>query len=474
MKKLRISGLILGVFLAVFIMSIGAQGQSSLKIITGPYLQNVKEHGITIMWVTNQPSTSIVEYGSTPPYKDYHFSKEDKSTIHEVTLERLKLQTIYHYRVISANDTEQINSDLYSFKTAVRIDSPFTFAVGGDNQNKIQQECWARITEGIYAERPDLVLNTGDIVTWGHVQDDWFTKFLQPAAQLMHYVPMYVSIGNHEEDAPWFYDYLSYPEPENYYSFDYGNAHFTALDSNQWVDLSPGSEVFKWLEKDLAQSNATWKFVFFHHPPYCAGASSLESRQLVPLFEKYGVDIVWNGHIHKYERTWPIKNGEVDPEGVIYIVTGGAGAELRDYPPTRSWFTAKIKQDWHYCLVTIHEGTLRMMVYDIDGRLFDYLELTKAKGGPKLEYSGLELPPTVNAGEPFNLCATVTNNDEMGGAKVELYVDGELVESKGVAIDPGKSEKVCFSVTLYELRDYEITIGPLEPKMVKVTAGAPF
>ncbi len=60
------------------------------------------------------------------------------------------------------------------------------------------------------------------------------------------------------------------------------------------------------------------------------------------------------------------------------MVTGGGGAELAtNVAPTRSWFTAKVLRNWQYCIVTIHEGTLRMMAYDIDGRMYDYLELKK-------------------------------------------------------------------------------------------------
>jgi hypothetical protein len=101
-------------------------------------------------------------------------------------------------------------------------------------------------------------------------------------------------------------------------------------------------------------------------------------RQTVPLYEKHGVDIVWVGHIHDYERTWPLKGGRpVERGGVIYVQTGGGGAELEDFAPTRSPFTAKVKRDWQYCLVTVHGRSLQLLAYDIEGRLYDYLELRK-------------------------------------------------------------------------------------------------
>lgn len=478
---IRVVLLLIIITIATAIVVPAQEAEGELKIITGPYLQHVTQTSIAIMWETNQPSNSVGKYAKHDGVTvlENSVTKEGMTTIHEIVFEGLTPGSSYFYRVISANENEKIRSETYTFKTAVRADSPFAFVVMGDNRT--YPERFTRICNAAYAERPDFVINSGDVVSTGGVKDQWIREFLRPAAELMHRVPTYVAIGNHEENTHWYYDYVSYPEPENYYSFDFGNAHFAIIDSNK--HLSPGSKQYKWLEQDLSQSNARWKFVVHHHPPYstdddygdlCTGTrGDLNPRQLIPLYEKYGVDIVWSGHIHNYERSWPIKDGEVNQsEGVIYIVTGGAGAELESFLSTRSWFTAKIKQDWHYCLVTIHEGTLRMMAYDIDGRLFDYLELTKTKGGPKIEYSDLKVPSSVNSGEAFNVYVTITNKGEIGGAEAKLYIDGELVESKKVVIK--KSEKVCFTLTLYEFGDHEIIIAYLEPKTVKVTTGAPF
>jgi len=265
--------------------------------------------------------------------------------------------------------------------------SPFAFVVGGSRRTYPEQ--FTKIIARAWAERPNFLLNVGDVVSDGNVKEQWLDEYLRPAAELMRRVPTYVSIGNHEKNADWYYKYVSYPKPENYYSFDYGNAHFVIIDSNK--GLRPSSEQYKWLKKDLSKSKARWKFVFHHHPPYSSdendygdtyrGKSKLGDmnvRRLMPLYEKYRVDVVWYGHIHSYERTWPIRKGKVDRKrGVIYIQTGGGGAELENFAPTRSWFTAKVLSNWQYCLVTIHGGTLRMMAYDIDGRLYDYLELEK-------------------------------------------------------------------------------------------------
>ena len=353
------------------------------------------------MWETDRPCASAVRFGRArflprpqrnkpkPPIPlDRQMVSDRKDTLHEFVLTGLQPQTNYFYQVSSVDGSGQrVQSEVLSFQTAVRRDSPFAFVVIGDTRTYPRR--FRKLVERIWQERPNFVLHVGDVVSDGTVRKQWIDEYLAPAAQLMQRVPLYVAIGNHERNAEWFYRYSAYPKPENYYSFDYGNAHFTIIDSN--ADLSPGSRQYKWLVRDLATTQATWKFVAHHHPPFSSdrddygdtyrGLSQrgdLKVRRLVPIYEKYGVDVVWCGHIHTYERTWPIRNGKVDQQnGVVYIQTGGGGAELEDFAPTRSWFTAKLLRNWQYCLVTIHGGTFRMMAYDIDGKMYDYLELRK-------------------------------------------------------------------------------------------------
>jgi phosphodiesterase/alkaline phosphatase D-like protein len=132
-----------------------------------------------------------------------------------------------------------------------------------------------KISECIAEKKPDIVLITGDVVTNGNNYEDWGRDFFEPANKLFANTPVYIAIGNHEKNAHWFYDFVSYPEQENYYSFDYGNAHFTIVDSNKadlknidTSDYCPGSPQYEWLKEDLKSSKCDWKFVFLHHPPY--------------------------------------------------------------------------------------------------------------------------------------------------------------------------------------------------------------
>lgn len=142
---------------------------------------------------------------------------------------------------------------------------------------------------------------------------------MKPIAQR---IPFYPVLGNHEENAQNYFDYMALPAPEYRYTFRYGNTQFFMIDSNR--DISPGSEQFEWLKQELQQSQAVWKIACHHHPPYSSDEDDygnlwktristrgdLRARQLVALYEEFQVDIVWSGHIHSYERTWPIHQGQ--------------------------------------------------------------------------------------------------------------------------------------------------------------------
>jgi len=132
-------------------------------------------------------------------------------------------------------------------------------------------------------------------------------------------VKFYASLGNHDDANQRFYELFNM-NGKQYYSFKKGNVRFFALDSNY---MDP--KQLAWLEEELKGSGSDWKVCFFHHPLYSSGGrhgSSTELRLLLePLFVKYGVQVVFQGHEHFYERLRPQK-------GISYFTVGGS-AKLR-------------------------------------------------------------------------------------------------------------------------------------------------
>lgn len=321
--------------------------------------------------------------------------------MHEVVIEGLQPETKYFWRVVSTFASgERITSQPSTFKTNVNDSTAFSFVLFSDSQNN--PEVWGRVSTLGWQERPNFALHAGDLVDRGGHMPDWLVDFFPPAHDLMERVPMYTILGNHEDDDANYYRYFHNPPPEYYYTFDYGNARFFMVDTNRPV--TEGSEQYTWLEQELAKSTSTWKIVVHHHPPYSSeendhgdswvGSTSYgtHARNLVPLYEHYGVDFNLFGHVHMYERTWPLLEGRVNQKnGVIYINAGGAGGGLERFAPTRSWFTAKVKSVHHYGYFAIHGNTVTFQAIDENGRLFDSFQLQKT--GDRLTQSHIMKPP---------------------------------------------------------------------------------
>jgi len=365
-----------------------------LQFVVKPYLQFGTRDSMTIMSETDKPARMTVEYAETQPM-NLSAKTEVVKTIHEIKLDKLKPYTRYFYRV-TCEDAEGnlARSDVYSFQTAPGPEAGWAFGILGDTQRN--PEVTRRCAEGIFALRPNFMLHCGDVVDDGFAKQQWVFDLFEPCSKLFAQVPAFPVIGNHEKNSHWYYDYFSLPAPEYYYTFSYGNAQFFMIDSNK--DCGPESEQYRWLEKALAESKATWKFTAHHHPcfssdeddygdhlkgkpgrNYTWGDSNV--RRLVPLYEKYGVDISFAGHIHSYERTWPILQMTVNQaKGVRYVVTGGGGGGLEQAAPQRAWFTVHVARGHHYCFASVQDRTIQFKAYDLEGRLFDTFELTKPQG----------------------------------------------------------------------------------------------
>lgn len=387
----------LAVFLSIILVDIVIAQQGNAGFEVQPYLQYATQNSIRIHWETTMPANSYVWYGPAMLHsgKAVLPNKAVAGSVGNMqyaVLGNLQPETVYFYQAVSVlpgGDT--LKSAVNTFQTAVKDSSAFAFAVFSDSQNDWKDpEVWKRVSEQAYKERPNFAVHAGDLVDLGYMKDDWVNEFLGQGNLFMKTIPIFSIPGNHEHDAGYYYQYMYVPQPY-FYSFRYGNAEFFMIDTDQYQE--EGTDMFNAVELALAKSNAYWKFVIHHHPPFSSDdddfgntyheASALgddEVQQLVPLYEKYGVDIVFYGHIHTYERTWPIReNKTVAENGVIYINVGGAGGSLENPAPTRSWFTEKLRTIHHFGYVAINGQQLRFQAIDENGNLFDAFSLSKSR-----------------------------------------------------------------------------------------------
>jgi len=209
----------------------------------------------------------------------------------------------------------------------------------------------------------DMVIMLGDNLYGRQRPADFVTKFERPYKPLLAAgVKFYASLGNHDKTSNNTYEPFNMGG-QRYYSFARSNARFFVLDSNY---LDPAQ--LAWIRRVLGDSKEAWKIAYFHHPLYSDGGrhgSEVDLRvRLEPLFVNYGVNVVYSGHDHIYERVKPQK-------GIYYFVAGSAG-ELRQGDLKRSSLTAAgFDQDRSFMLNEIAGDDLFFQVISRTGQTVD-------------------------------------------------------------------------------------------------------
>jgi len=249
------------------------------------------------------------------------------------------------------------------------------FAAIGDmgSGDKAQYDIAQRMVEYRTKFPFDFVIMLGDNI-YGHKSPEALVKkFEMPYKALIDAgVQFHAALGNHDDSNERFYKFFNM-NGQQYYSFKKGNVRFFVLDTNY---MDP--KQLAWLEKELSNNaGSDWKICYFHHPLYSSGAfhgSSTELRLILePIFLKYGVDVVFAGHEHVYER--------VKPQKGIYYFTEGASGELRagnlrqtdfkaaGFDRDRSFMLVEISGDELYFQavsrtgMTVDSGTIRRTVH---------------------------------------------------------------------------------------------------------------
>ena len=406
------------------------------QVIRGPYLQILTPTSVTVRWRTDKPADSRVLFGTSQTLNKDVVS-EELTTEHDITLTGLTPDTRYNYAFGATHTQLTIDEDQY-FKTAppkgsvkpVRIWSLGDFG----NSSKNQMEVRDAITKATATHRPDVWIWLGDnAYTKG--KDEEFQKHVFDLYEKDFFknLPFFATPGNHDygdknnKDIPYF-KIFNMPQQgeaggiasgsESYFSFEYGNVHLVSLDcegkleDGKFLSDTTSNQV-QWLKKDLAANTLPWTIVFFHRPPYSKGSHDSDTEEemikirqnLLPILEKYNVDIVFSGHSHVYERTHPIighygMNNSFDParhiveqkdtdnhyhlkgkkQGIIYIVNGSGGQLGGQEPgyPLKSAVYSNNKQGGSVILDVV-DNKLEARWICADGVVRDQFSIIKEK-----------------------------------------------------------------------------------------------
>ncbi len=381
--------------LAVFTILCSAELHAA--ITKGPVLLRLYPGRAAVMWETDIAGEGKVAYGrgeqlnyrilTRPDRLEYrtHNGQEKTAFIHKSWLVNLKPGCAYSYRII-ADDAQ---SDIYTFHTPGADANRTTFVVYGDTRTNT--DIHRKIVEQIIDADVDFVVHTGDLVSNGDDYSVWGPQFFDVVKGLAESTPMYIAKGNHE-GRNGNYERLLLPGGErNNYTFDSGPVHYFCADN--YSRTLATRNLIDSIATELRTSQARWKFVSYHIPSVNFGGhfSDWGSPEVFDSFAKAGADFVITGHSHQYERFRPFKPAKgTKGSFVTYITAGGGAAPL--YSVTATAYHAVAKSIHHFCLFKVAGSKLSMDAIDVNGAVFDHLELTRTDGALDRQYLQQAVP----------------------------------------------------------------------------------
>jgi Iron/zinc purple acid phosphatase-like protein C/Fibronectin type III domain len=361
----------------------------TVKIARGPFVSNVTATSAIVSWFTNIATPGIVHYGVGSPSAT---APTDPSALqHAVTLSGLTGGTTYQYTVGDGSITPVAGT----FRTAAAPGTAFSFAAIGDfgGASPGEQQNATNIAgagtsfiqtvgDNIYpsAGRPDPNFAT----TYSDFDARFFKQF-GPALRNQAFLP---ANGNQEyySDGKFWSTFPMLGSTHQWYGYNWGDAHVTVLDTEQ--PYTPGTDEYAFVDADLAAHQSdTWRIVVMQAPPYSSVSANSSSKpaeiNLVPLFEKYHVQLVLSGNSHNYERSYPLVGGVPTAGGVTYVVTGGGGNGHNAFPatPAPAWSAHRDGVSYEYARVSVSPTAIKVDEVAADNTVADTTTIA-APAGP--------------------------------------------------------------------------------------------
>ena len=510
----------------VFLFSFITNAQQLLR---GPYLQKLTSQSINIKWRTNAASDSKVYFGTDLNNLNLTATNPAQVTDHEVELENLQPFTKYYYKIESNNIVLSGPDTMHRFKTAPLAGSvqPVRVWAIGDFGKGNQGEKDTRDSYLQYAgnTHTDVWLWLGDNAYQDGTDLEYQQKVFDSTyafGEVFKFMHFYPCPGNHDYNSVCrvpcnrhpdnhtgpYYDIVSVPTQaeaggsastrEHYYSYDYGNVHFISLNSElgspnvnyDWngvynPNAHQNSPMMQWLIQDLEQNDKPWVIAYWHQPPFSKGSHDSDDvwelymkamrKNIVPVLEQYGVDVILNGHSHVFERSYMINgyyadnSADFDPslhmvdgssgnetlgeayikytdgdepnKGTVYVIAGNSGSSTTDPPFAQTAHPVMYFNDggsgiFGSFIMDINDNKLVGKYLTSDGQIKDQFTMIKqSTTGLKGKYNFFEEVKNVQVSpNPFS------NN---------TVVEFELLRDAAISIDifslDGKTSKNIFS-----------------------------
>lgn len=360
------------------------------------------ETSFTVTWRTDHtvttPKAEVAPADASPLFQ--HYAGEYAATsealktesgaalYHHVTFTGLRPNTLYTYRV--GNGTYW--SEWYQFRTANDQPEPYSFIYLGDAQNDLFS-LWSRTIRTAFAEAPKakFMIHAGDLINHAEADVEW-QEWFAAAGFIPATIPSLPTPGNHEYTrtagiptlTKMWQPQFTLPrngvpglEDTNYY-VDYQNARIISLNSMMHVPAQAD-----WLEQVLRTNPQKWTFVMFHYPVFSASLrheiGNLQ-KHWKPIFDKYKVDLVMQGHDHNYARgtNLPVGVTQKEAAGTVYVVSV-SGPKM--YALTeKHWMHRSAENTQLYQVITVDNDRLLYKSMTVTGELYDAFELRKRPG----------------------------------------------------------------------------------------------
>jgi len=352
--------------------------EAKLQVAHGPYLQELTQDGVTVVWTTNRPCLGRVEYGtdamSQMAQSERHGLIDANITHHAVRITGLKPGQKYQYRLANTEVAkleafrtelgETFKGDAYSFTTLSPAPLEFSFIVTQDIHS--QAEKYASLLDKVNVGDATFVVLNGDTDNNPINEAQVYSGHLDLSVKRFAKEKPFVFVsGNHDTRGPFarkLFDIYPHSSGQFYYSFTHGGVYFMVLsagedkpdDHQEYGGLAAfdkyRAEQAKWIEQELqgaAAKSAAYRVVFTHIPAYIAfepagGRATLHSTAMLsklwaPLFVKGKVDLVISGHNHRHE--W--RQG--DAEKGAYALLVGSNQEIETVKVTPKAIEIEVK-----------------------------------------------------------------------------------------------------------------------------------
>lgn len=492
----------------------GVVGTTAPNLSRGPYLQQLTPNGVLVQWQSDTSSQSKVCYGTAPDALSTCVRDSVAAMDHQVEVKGLASNTRYYYSIGSEAFTLAGHDESFTFKTApaAGLGSNTRIWVLGDSGTANSD---ARAVRDGYlsfagSSKADFCVMLGDNAYSTGTDPEYQRAVFDTYPQILRQCPLWSAIGNHDgysadsatQSGPYF-DIFNLPKnaeadglasgTEAYYSFDYGQIHFIALDSNG-SDRGIDGPMATWLRQDLQQTNAKWIIVFWHHPPYTKGSHNSDSQtdsegrmvqmrgNILPILENFGVDLVLSGHSHAYERSFLIDGHygysqsfntavhaidrgsgqqsqggayrkpaaiKVPHSGSVYVVAGSSGqASGGSLNHPAMLVSLNVLGS---LVIDVAGNRLEATFVDGTGSVRDTFAISKEVG----TYPAAPLPPSAVAGDRQALVSFAAPADD-GGTAVTGYT---VTSSPGGFISNGCTYSPCIVTGLTNGTTYTFTVA---------------